>query len=51
VGEDEWETKSVLPVSFAVLVSPTKDHMSDIVELRKCQLFFHTQIVLRLKFY
>jgi len=36
VSETEWETKNVLPVSFALLVSPSKDGKGDIIELRMC---------------
>ncbi|KAK7100453.1 uncharacterized protein [Littorina saxatilis] len=37
IGETEWTTKSVLPVSFATLVSPSKDK-PDVVDLPEIQV-------------
>ncbi|KAK7495927.1 hypothetical protein BaRGS_00012917 [Batillaria attramentaria] len=37
IAETEWVTRSVLPVSFAILVPPCKEKM-DIVDLPDCQV-------------
>lgn len=37
IDETEWATRSVLPVSFATLVSPTKEK-AEIVDLPDCQV-------------
>ncbi|KAL5016607.1 hypothetical protein ScPMuIL_006196 [Solemya velum] len=37
-GETTWETKNVLPVSFASLISPNKDNMTEVVDLPEAPL-------------
>jgi hypothetical protein len=40
LSETAWETKSVLPVSFASLIVPLKEKSSDAIQLRELLMPF-----------